>query len=796
MENELNYTLDTSKPSYTKEKCKQLDNRPLVLNLYDNNSPYVLTGATLELHAKKPDGTFVIQNNNITFVNNIVTVNPLNIDITRVSGTIRLELKITKTNLAVSTFTFYLDVEPGVIQDGDPQSTNTLTALEELNTKIVEANGVLGQVDQATDDLNNLIISGGAVKLVDYNADKAIVDTKLNNLTNYTHYIYPTDNPQTIFNAANAGDTFIFVEGDHAHVPTNNNAILYVDKPCNIDIRGNLIIPSNSVSFNSTPEIITNFSPVQITLDDLSVGGNYSLTTGTAYAIQIDSTGSTDTFKWSDNYQGTTVWNATNVAITGDWQNLNNGVQIKFNAITGHALNSLWLSCYGVNPYYGIRVGQGFQTSYIDGVKIYGDGAINGNMANQYSHNEYTKFLPSAILIDGRVSNISISDLSMSNFARPVQVYGESDGIFNYDGTVTGGTSFDVKNVNVTKTKTYDCAGCNIFGFPEHRGKVLNLYFANNYVEGTQGLIECNHMLENYLVENNTYVAYLSKAMLILWRHSKNGNLLNNIMIDPAGGTSIITQSSPGVWQKPENIRTFGNITTYSTTCGINSVVMGASTNTATGQSTAVLGENNNASGNYGFATGYNNTISNTCLNSSILGGAENSISDVGNYSSILGGYHNSVTQAHAVATGTEATTDFKGEIVTGIGKFVNSGDAKITRFGARGLSTTNTYVQILAIGNQITVPNGSYCAYTVTTVGKSSIGTDCGMWKAEGIWYRNTSGTYGLLGNTVTKVYSSAVDWDFTIDTNANNFNLKAKGSASQEVRWVSTVNFTMVRI
>ena len=73
-------------------------------------------------------------------------------------------------------------------------------------------------------------------------------------------------------------------------------------------------------------------------LDDLSTGGNP--TTGKSYKVEIDGTGTPDTFKWSDD--GGTTWNATGVSITGNAQSLSAGVTITFGATTGHTLGDYW----------------------------------------------------------------------------------------------------------------------------------------------------------------------------------------------------------------------------------------------------------------------------------------------------------------------------------------------------------------------------------------------------------------------------------------------------------------------
>lgn len=59
-----------------------------------------------------------------------------------------------------------------------------------------------------------------------------------------------------------------------------------------------------------------------------------------SFRVQIDSAGSTDTFKWSAD--GGAIWKAAEVAVTGTAQQLENGVVIEFSTTTGHVLNDYW----------------------------------------------------------------------------------------------------------------------------------------------------------------------------------------------------------------------------------------------------------------------------------------------------------------------------------------------------------------------------------------------------------------------------------------------------------------------
>lgn len=81
-------------------------------------------------------------------------------------------------------------------------------------------------------------------------------------------------------------------------------------------------------------------------LDDLTAGGTSTTNDVVNYKVEIDATGTPDTFKWSDD--GGTTWDATGVAITGAAQTLNNGVTVTFTATTGHTLADYWTFSTGL----------------------------------------------------------------------------------------------------------------------------------------------------------------------------------------------------------------------------------------------------------------------------------------------------------------------------------------------------------------------------------------------------------------------------------------------------------------
>ena len=75
-------------------------------------------------------------------------------------------------------------------------------------------------------------------------------------------------------------------------------------------------------------------------LDDASSSGSFTGTESTEYLVEIDATGTPDTFKWSKD--GGATWEATGVSITGAAQLLDGGVSVTFAATTGHTLGDQW----------------------------------------------------------------------------------------------------------------------------------------------------------------------------------------------------------------------------------------------------------------------------------------------------------------------------------------------------------------------------------------------------------------------------------------------------------------------
>jgi len=100
-----------------------------------------------------------------------------------------------------------------------------------------------------------------------------------------------------------------------------------------------------TISSNTTETTcINNDTFTGAGLNDLTITGYNANTSsgeiGRSYKVQIDGTGTPDTFKWSRD--GGNNWKETGVAITGSSQTLEGDIAVTFAATTGHTNGNAW----------------------------------------------------------------------------------------------------------------------------------------------------------------------------------------------------------------------------------------------------------------------------------------------------------------------------------------------------------------------------------------------------------------------------------------------------------------------
>jgi len=224
MASKIVINLDTSKESYMPAKCKQNDDLTLEASIFENGLEKDLTNCEITIQALKADSTYIIQNTDITKLNNKIIAN-LDRDFTRAPGKTEIEIVLVESGKQNTTFSFTLEVVGSVIR-GAVESSNTVTILEELGNKIVEA----GQV---RDETEHLIATGGAAT----KGDIQEINSQLEQKTNQTQ----TESIQSQINGlvlASGGDSNLEVV--QARVDNQGNSFPTLKN--NIDNLSNLLL--------------------------------------------------------------------------------------------------------------------------------------------------------------------------------------------------------------------------------------------------------------------------------------------------------------------------------------------------------------------------------------------------------------------------------------------------------------------------------------------------------------------------------------------------------------------------
>ena len=382
--------------------------------------------------------------------------------------------------------------------------------------------------------------------------------------------IQPGDDPQAIMDRATPGDRLVFLPGLHQHVPSKHRALLYVDKSIEIELRegATLKLAENATKLEAAPEITTDQDAGK-KLDDMEVGGGFDLRKPSIFTIVTDSEGSDgqpDTFAWGvfhsvDNPESGTKpgpseskFNETphrGVPITGEWQELEHGVKIRFGSKTGHNKGSRWFVTYDGPEAYGIRIGHGRQADYIEKVRITGKGTIDMNATNNVQPGFLVKDINACVLIHGRVRGVIVESITMTDTNRSVMCYGEHSGKFLPGGAVAPGESFDAEDISIQHTRTLNPNGAAyLLGHPSFRGHLRYVKCNHNYMETAVTAIEPNFNLDGYEVIGN--VIKSGGLAIHCWRHSKNGVIADNLRIHDNTGKPVVILGAPRGWAQPE----------------------------------------------------------------------------------------------------------------------------------------------------------------------------------------------------------------------------------------------------
>lgn len=226
MANRIIVNLDTSKSQLNIFECKQNDDLILEASIFENGIEKDITNTTITINCTRADGTYIIQNTNITKEGKKLIAN-LKRDFTRVAGLDKLEIVLLENEKQNTTFDFNILVKPSVLKAAVEESKDTVIILEELGNKIVEA----GQVKAETE---NLIATGNAATKLDI----ANVNSQLEQNKSFSNNIGKLNKN---LNFKSDGSKLRFAIVTDIHIENNNDADITYG---NADIRTQALIDS------------------------------------------------------------------------------------------------------------------------------------------------------------------------------------------------------------------------------------------------------------------------------------------------------------------------------------------------------------------------------------------------------------------------------------------------------------------------------------------------------------------------------------------------------------------------
>jgi hypothetical protein len=151
-----------------------------------------------------------------------------------------------------------------------------------------------------------------------------------------------------------------------------NGGQLRADSPWRTDIPSRSGLVAFNYSSINPPSSPPSYSGTG--LDDLTTAlvTTISVTIDRYYRIEIDGTGTPDTFRWSKDNGAT--WDASGVSITGAAQELTENVAVTFGATTGHTTSDRWIFTAGPRKAVEILSADGATctaTLNLDGTKTF-----------------------------------------------------------------------------------------------------------------------------------------------------------------------------------------------------------------------------------------------------------------------------------------------------------------------------------------------------------------------------------------------------------------------------------------
>lgn len=164
---------------------------------------------------------------------------------------------------------------------------------------------------------------------------------------------------------------------------------------------------------------------------------------------------------------------------------------------------------------------------------------------------------------------------------------------------------------------------------------------------------------------------------------------------------------------------------------------------------------------------------------------------------------------SYSLAIGEQSVTRLKGQIATANGRFGSSGDAQLSTYIVRNITTGNIPMELFLDGvggsQRIVLPDDSTWIFTAIVCGHltsgSTIDYKCG-YKFEGIITRKAgAASVDFVGLPIQTLISNntantTVPWNISLTANPTygSLSINVTGASGQIVRWIASVTTTEV--
>ena len=133
----------------------EVASRFVKISIVDKSIPVDLTGVTVSIYAKKPDGKKVFNNVTIEDKTNGIILAELTSQILAVEGLVKLTLLLVKNDSKLCSKQFLLNVDSTIVDDTAIESTNEFTALTTALGKVNNIDSRFESINSSLDNMEN-----------------------------------------------------------------------------------------------------------------------------------------------------------------------------------------------------------------------------------------------------------------------------------------------------------------------------------------------------------------------------------------------------------------------------------------------------------------------------------------------------------------------------------------------------------------------------------------------------------------------------------------------------------------